>query len=52
MTAYERGLPVHVAYPKPPKMSNILGQYISDMGLRQFRCAETEKFPARDVLLQ
>jgi 2,3-bisphosphoglycerate-independent phosphoglycerate mutase len=45
MTAYEQGLPVHVAYPKPPKMSNILGQYISDMGLRQFRCAETEKFP-------
>jgi 2,3-bisphosphoglycerate-independent phosphoglycerate mutase len=45
MTAYEVGLPVHVAYPKPPKMSNILGQYISDLGLKQFRCAETEKFP-------
>ena len=28
MTAYEQGLPVHVAYPKPPKMSNILGEYI------------------------
>ncbi len=45
MTAYEQGLPVHVAYPKPPKMANILGQYISDLGLKQFRCAETEKFP-------
>ena len=45
MTAYESGLPVHVAYPKPPKMSNTLGEYVSDLGLRQFRCAETEKFP-------
>jgi len=45
MTAYEQGLPVHVAYPKPPKMANILGQYISDLGMKQFRCAETEKFP-------
>jgi len=45
MTAYEVGLPVHVAYPKPPKMNNTLAQYISDLGLKQFRCAETEKFP-------
>jgi 2,3-bisphosphoglycerate-independent phosphoglycerate mutase len=45
MTAYESGLPVHVAYPKPPKMSNILGEYVSNLGLKQFRCAETEKFP-------
>jgi 2,3-bisphosphoglycerate-independent phosphoglycerate mutase len=45
MTAYETGLPVRVAYPKPPKMKNILGQVISDAGLKQFRCAETEKFP-------
>jgi 2,3-bisphosphoglycerate-independent phosphoglycerate mutase len=45
MTAYEAGLPVHVAYPKPPKMTNILGEYISNMGRKQFRCAETEKFP-------
>lgn len=45
MTAYEQGLPVHVAYPKPPKMKNILGEYVSNLGLRQFRCAETEKFP-------
>jgi 2,3-bisphosphoglycerate-independent phosphoglycerate mutase len=45
MTAYEQGLPVCVAYPKPPKMSNIIGEYASKLGLRQFRCAETEKFP-------
>ena len=46
MTAYEQGLPVtDVAYPKPPKMTNILAEYLADQGLRQFRCAETEKFP-------
>jgi len=45
MTAYEQGLPVHVAYPKPPKMANILGELMATRGLRQFRCAETEKFP-------
>lgn len=44
MTAYEEGLPVHVAFDKPPKMEHILGAYISDCGLRQFRCAETEKY--------
>lgn len=45
MTAYESGLPVKVAYAKPPKMINTLGEYVSNLGLRQFRCAETEKFP-------
>ena len=45
MTAYETGLPVHVAYPKPPKMVNILGEYISNRGMKQFRSAESEKFP-------
>jgi 2,3-bisphosphoglycerate-independent phosphoglycerate mutase len=45
MTAYEVGLPVHVAYPKPPKKINILGEYISKLGRKQFRCAETEKYP-------
>lgn len=45
MTAYESGLPVHVAYEKPPKMVNILGEYVSQHGMKQFRCAETEKFP-------
>jgi len=45
MTAYEKGLPVHVIFEKPPKMKDIFGGYIAEMGLRQFRCAETEKFP-------
>ena len=45
MTEYERGLPVKAAIPKPAKMLNILGAYLSDAGLAQFRCAETEKFP-------
>jgi 2,3-bisphosphoglycerate-independent phosphoglycerate mutase len=45
LTAYEQSLPVHVAYPKPPKMKNILGELACDLKLRQFRCAETEKFP-------
>jgi 2,3-bisphosphoglycerate-independent phosphoglycerate mutase len=45
MTAFEQGLPVRVAYPKPPKMINILGEYVSNAGLKQFRCAETEKYP-------
>jgi 2,3-bisphosphoglycerate-independent phosphoglycerate mutase len=47
MTAYETELNqwVEVAYPKPPKMTNILGQWLADHQLKQFRCAETEKFP-------
>jgi 2,3-bisphosphoglycerate-independent phosphoglycerate mutase len=45
MTAYEQGLPVHVAYPKPPKMRNILAELVSSKNLKQFRCAETEKYP-------
>jgi len=44
MTAYEQGLPVKVAFPKPPKMVNIVGEYLGRLGLRQFRCAETEKY--------
>ena len=47
LTAYEEVLApyVHVAYPKPAKMADIAGEYLSGLGLRQFRCAETEKFP-------
>ncbi|MDX2198113.1 MAG: 2,3-bisphosphoglycerate-independent phosphoglycerate mutase [Phycisphaerae bacterium] len=44
MTGYEEGLPVRVAFPKPPRMENIAGEYISRLGLRQFRAAETEKY--------
>ncbi len=47
MTAYWDELAPHVkvAFPKPPKMKNIAGEYLSSLGLRQFRCAETEKYP-------
>jgi len=45
MTAYETGLPVQVAFAKPPKMKGLFGEYLSGLGLRQFRCAETEKYP-------
>jgi 2,3-bisphosphoglycerate-independent phosphoglycerate mutase len=45
MTGYEVGLPVQVIFEKRPKMPHILGQYISSLGLKQFRCAETEKYP-------
>ncbi len=45
MTGYETGLPVHVIFEKQSKMPDILGQYVCAQGLKQFRCAETEKYP-------
>ncbi|MBC8523730.1 2,3-bisphosphoglycerate-independent phosphoglycerate mutase [PVC group bacterium] len=46
LTNYESDLPVSaVAFDKPEPMKNILGSVISSLGLKQFRCAETEKFP-------
>ncbi len=45
MTEYEKGLPVQVISPKPERLRNILGQVVSDAGIAQFRCAETEKNP-------
>ena len=47
MTAYEKSLNdyVDVAFPKPPKMKDTAGEYLSRLGVSQFRCAETEKFP-------
>ncbi len=44
LTEYDKSLPVEVAFPKPPKMQNIGGEYLARLGLRQFRCAETEKY--------
>jgi len=44
MTEYDATIPAPVAFPKPPKMKNILGAYLSSLGLKQFRCAETEKY--------
>lgn len=34
-----------VAFPKPPRMARIMGEHLATLGLRQFRCAETEKYP-------
>ena len=49
MTAYDEtfyNFPmVRVAFDKPPKMKNIGGEYLANLGKTQFRCAETEKFP-------
>ncbi|VAX39533.1 2,3-bisphosphoglycerate-independent phosphoglycerate mutase, partial [hydrothermal vent metagenome] len=47
MTGYSEELAKHarVAFPKVNKLHNIAGQYLSSLGLTQFRCAETEKFP-------
>ena len=44
MTQYKEGLCPNILFPKPPKMANILGEYVSKLGLAQLRCAETEKF--------
>ena len=45
MARYETGLDTHVAFEKPPKMPDILGETLSKAGLTQFRCAESEKAP-------
>lgn len=44
MTQYDKTIPnVHVAY-KPESLTNTFGEYISRLGLRQLRIAETEKY--------
>ena len=44
MTQYEAGMPgVEIAFP-PQKLTNTFGDYISDLGLKQLRIAETEKY--------
>lgn len=44
MTSYDATMPnVHVAY-KPQTLSNTFGEYISTLGLKQLRIAETEKY--------
>ncbi|MEL7471995.1 MAG: 2,3-bisphosphoglycerate-independent phosphoglycerate mutase [Planctomycetota bacterium] len=47
MTRYSEELGEHaeVAFAKPPKMDKIAGAFWSELGLTQFRCAETEKYP-------
>ncbi|MBC8481476.1 MAG: 2,3-bisphosphoglycerate-independent phosphoglycerate mutase [Planctomycetes bacterium] len=44
MTQYDASIDTPVAFTKPPKMKNILAAYLSELGLKQFRCAETEKY--------
>jgi len=44
MTEYDSTIPAQVAFPKLRKMKNILAGYWSSLGLKQFRCAETEKY--------
>jgi 2,3-bisphosphoglycerate-independent phosphoglycerate mutase len=44
MTEYDATIPAPAAFPKPPKMKNILSAYWSSLGIKQFRCAETEKY--------
>ena len=45
LTNYEKGLCPNVVFDKPPKMVNILGDWVAKQGVSQFRTAETEKFP-------
>ncbi len=47
MTDYWEALKpyVKVAFPKPPRMRGIAGEFVSGLGVTQFRCAETEKYP-------
>ncbi|MFM7134573.1 MAG: 2,3-bisphosphoglycerate-independent phosphoglycerate mutase [Planctomycetota bacterium] len=45
LAEFETGLPVEVVFRRPPKMRHILGSWLAEHGVRQFRCAETEKFP-------
>jgi 2,3-bisphosphoglycerate-independent phosphoglycerate mutase len=43
-TQYDTNFPVKVAFP-PESLNNFIGQIISENGLRQYRTAETEKYP-------
>ncbi len=43
-TQYDPKLPASVVF-EPQNLSNILGEVIANRGLRQFRTAETEKYP-------
>ena len=43
-TQVEQNLPVSLAFPPEP-LDNLLGQVVADAGLKQYRTAETEKYP-------
>jgi len=44
MTEYESTIQAPVAFPQNRKIPLILGDLFSRLGLKQFRCAETEKY--------
>ncbi|MCF7955836.1 MAG: 2,3-bisphosphoglycerate-independent phosphoglycerate mutase [Phycisphaerae bacterium] len=44
MTQYSADIDAPVAFAKQKAQENIAGQYFSELGLKQFRCAETEKY--------
>jgi 2,3-bisphosphoglycerate-independent phosphoglycerate mutase len=43
LTEYNEDFGVQVAFP-PERLQNVLGSYLSQLGLRQLRLAETEKY--------
>ncbi|KGF85497.1 2,3-bisphosphoglycerate-independent phosphoglycerate mutase [Prochlorococcus marinus] len=43
-TQYDPNLSVKVAFP-PESLNNFIGQIVSENGLKQYRTAETEKYP-------
>jgi 2,3-bisphosphoglycerate-independent phosphoglycerate mutase len=45
LSEYQKGLCPNIIFQKPPKMDDILGGFVAERGICQFRCAETEKFP-------
>lgn len=40
---YDGALPLPIAYP-PEQLEGTIGEYVSSLGIRQFRVAETEKY--------
>ena len=44
LTEYAADIPAKVAFPKLAKMKNIAAEYFANLGITQFRCAETEKY--------
>ena len=51
MTQYDQTFPLPQAFP-PFSLARILAEVLADQGRTQFRTAETEKYPARHLLLQ
>jgi len=43
LTEYNRDFDIEVAFP-PERLTNVFGEYISNLGMRQLRLAETEKY--------